>query len=90
MAADESEPADRFMASMNAALILLFPSLQKLLHEIVESASAPAIGHGQREFVEPDCDRYEARLRRVGAVHPGTLPTTPPDVARVLPIKSPW
>jgi hypothetical protein len=30
------------MASMNAALILLFPSLRKLLHEIVESGSAPA------------------------------------------------
>jgi hypothetical protein len=30
------------MASMNASLILLFPSLRKLLQEIVESGSAPA------------------------------------------------
>ncbi len=42
MAANEGEPADRFMASMNAALILLFPSMRKLLAEIVEKGSAPA------------------------------------------------
>jgi hypothetical protein len=42
MAASELAPADRIMASMNAALIMLFPSLRKLLEEIVESGSAPA------------------------------------------------
>ena len=42
MAANESEPADQFMTSMNAALILLFPSLRKLLEEIVEHGSASA------------------------------------------------